>query len=74
MEAMLCQAAPRDGEEIFRNPHVDCGKAPVAAAVGGDDSTKSPLSMGLPFGEPSVGNWSRVKHQLEGWRHQKLCN
>ena len=27
----------------------------------------APLSVGLPIWEPLVGNWSRVKHLLEGW-------
>ena len=35
--------------------------------VEGAASPRSPLSVGLPTGEPLVGNWSRVKHLLEGW-------
>lgn len=62
------QAAPRDSGEIPGNPSVDGGEAQVAAVVQGNDSPlysaavesaaspRSPLSVGLPLGEPLVWN------------------
>ena len=67
MGATLEQAGPRDGGDVPRTPFVVSREAPAAAVAEGAAPPRSPLSVGLPNGDPLVGNWSRVKHLLEGW-------
>ena len=50
----------------LEHPAVDCCEATVDAAAEGSASPGSPLSVGLSSWEPLVGNWSRVKHLIEG--------
>ena len=66
MQATLGWADPRKGGEIPGKPTVNGGVALVAAVVEGAGSPGSSLSVGLPTWEPLEGNWSSVKHLLEG--------
>ena len=72
MGTILRWVAPRDDGKRPGIPSVHGGEALVAAVVEGTASRKGPLSMGLPTGEPLVGNWSMVNHLLEGWNLPQL--